>query len=250
MKTYSKLCTEFYDLEQHPNATQAHLFYMYHARQAKGSILEPMCGTGRFLIPMLQAGLDIQGFDASSHMLDALIKKYALVSAQAAPVWQQFLQEFSCDKRYQLMFIPYGSLGLITNYQDLKKSLAVMYEHLAVGGKCILEIETIASVPHPCGVWRRGSHTRPDGSKIVLNFLASYQPETQLFQSRSRYESVSDGVVIESEEELFQQHLCRFDELDMLLQDVGFPTIKKYAPYDADQPVDENTPIIIYECQK
>lgn len=250
MKIYSKLCTEFYDLEQHPNAAQAHLFYMYHARQARGPILEPMCGSGRFLIPMLQAGLDVQGFDASCYMLDALRKKYSRVSAQAAPVWQQFLQDFSSDKRYQLICIPYGSLGLITNYQDLKKSLAVMYTHLAIGGKCILEIETVASVPHLCGVWQRGSHTRPDGSKIVLNFLASYESATQLFQSRSRYESIRDGAVIESEEELFQQYLFRFDELDLLLQEVGFSAIKKYTPYDPSQSVNEDTPIIIYECLK
>lgn len=250
IKTYLKLCTEFYDLEKHPYDNEALSFYINQARQAHGPILEPMCGTGRFLIPMLQAGLDVQGFDASPYMLDAFKKKYAQVSSQPAPIWQDLVQNFVSDKRYRLIFIPYGSLGLITNYDDLKKSLAVIHHHLEPGGKFIVEIETIASVPQPCGVWQRGAHTRPDGSKIVLNFLPSYEPETQLFQSLSRYESICNDKIQETEEEIFQQYLYRVDELDVLLQDVGFVSIKKYPVYDHTQTIKEDTPIVIYECVK
>ena len=38
-----------------------------------------MCGTGRFLIPMLEANLDIEGFDASTDMLEALQRKYSTI---------------------------------------------------------------------------------------------------------------------------------------------------------------------------
>lgn len=250
MKTYSKLSTEFYDCVQHPNSDQAHSFYIHHAHQALGPVLEPMCGTGRFLIPMLQAGFDVQGFDASAYMLDALKKKYAKISLQPAPVWQQFLQDLNSDKRYQLIFIPYGSLGLITNYDDLKKSLVTLHRHLEGGGKLLLEIETIASVPGQRGGWRRDSYTRADGSELVLNFITSYQTETQIFQSRAHYESLIGGLVTETEEELFEQYLFRCDELDSLLQAFGFATIKKYPAYDSAENVDESTPIIIYECIK
>lgn len=250
LKTYLKLCTEFYDLENHPNDAQAMSFYMQHAHKAQGPILEPMCGTGRFLIPMLQAGLDAEGFDASSYMLDAFKQKYVQVSTQTEVVWQQFVQDFERNKRYQLIFIPYGSFGLITNYEDRAKSLGAMYCHLESGGKFIVEIETVASVPQPCGVWRRGVNTRSDGSKIALNFLASYDQQSQIFQSFSRYESIIDNKVQTTEEENFQQYLYRLDEFDQLLLDAGFTNIKKYPAYTPDEVVDENTPIIIYECGK
>ncbi len=248
LKTYLKLCTEFYDLEQHPHHDQALAFYMQQAKQANGPILEPMCGTGRFLIPMLQAGLDAEGFDASEYMLDAFRQKYAQMSSQDAPIWQQFVQDLSSNKRYQLIFIPYGSLGLITNYEDLKKSLSVLYRHVAPGGKLIIEIETIESVPQPCGIWRRGVNTRLDGSKIALSFVTSYDPQSQMFTSFSRYESIINGVVDASEEENFQQYLFRIDELDQLLMDAGFANIKKYQPYDQTKAVSVDAPIIIYEC--
>ena len=43
----------------------AYDFYLSYAKEANGPILEPMCGTGRFLLPLLAAGFKIEGFDAS-----------------------------------------------------------------------------------------------------------------------------------------------------------------------------------------
>ena len=97
LTTYQKLCTEFYDLEQHKDGAQAVMFYTNYAQQANGPILEPMCGTGRFLIPILQLGLKAEGFDASSYMLEAFKQKYP-----NAPVWQQFIEDFNMNKLYSL----------------------------------------------------------------------------------------------------------------------------------------------------
>ena len=242
MKTYAKLCTEFYDLEQHPNHAQALAFYMAHAQQANGSILEPMCGTGRFLIPMLQAGLDAQGFDASLHMLDALRNKYARMSTQQARYGNSSCKILIVMRGNNLIFIPYGSFGLITDHADVVKSLSVMYRHLVPGGRCMIDIETVASVPSQCGVRQRGVHARPDGSAIALTFLPSYDAQVQLFQSHSRYELMRDGIVVATEDELFQQYLYQCDELDPLLQAAGFSSIKKYPAYDATKKVDHTTP--------
>ena len=56
--TYQSLCTQFYDLEFDFRKTKsnAHLlqknFFLEAARLAKGPILEPMCGTGRLMLPL------------------------------------------------------------------------------------------------------------------------------------------------------------------------------------------------------
>lgn len=46
-----------------------------YAEEAKGPILEPMCGTGRFLIPLLKKGYAVTGFDYSPDMLNVCRKK-------------------------------------------------------------------------------------------------------------------------------------------------------------------------------
>lgn len=249
LTTYLKLCTEFYDLEHHQDAQDV-AFYMDYACQAHGPILEPMCGTGRFLIQMLQAGFDIEGFDASPHMLNALEQKYKAITNKKPPVWQQFVQDFSSDKRYKLIFVPYGSWGLMTSLEDSKHSLAAMYHHLLPGGKFIVEIETVASVPQPCGIWRRGVHKRADGSLVAINTLTSYDPTTQIFRSICRYESIVQGAVVATETEDFLQYLHRFVEMDDLLANAGFTSIQKYQDYKKTPATDPNAPLIIYECTK
>jgi SAM-dependent methyltransferase len=245
---YAKLCVEFYDMEEHPNHEHALSFYMRHAKMAQGPILEPMCGSGRFLIPMLKEGLDVEGFDASSHMLNALRQKYSQITEKEAPVTEQFVQDFVSDKYFSLIFIPYGSWGLITDMYEVKKALEVLFRRLLPGGKFIIEIETVASVCQPVGISRRATHTRADGLILALSFTTAYNDATQLFQSYSRYESIINNKIKEQEEELFEQYLYRIDELDYMLDEVGFTQIKKYPAFDPTQQVDLNTPIIIYEC--
>ena len=71
MKSHLKLCNEAYNIDK-PNAPEDALsFYLQYAEQAHGPILEPMCGSGRFPIPLLQRGFIIDGADASPDMLRA-----------------------------------------------------------------------------------------------------------------------------------------------------------------------------------
>ena len=66
MNSYKKICTEFYAIDK-PNApTEALEFYLRYAQKAKGLILEPMCGSGRFLLPFLEHGFSIDGMDADT----------------------------------------------------------------------------------------------------------------------------------------------------------------------------------------
>lgn len=69
LDTYISLCTEVYDLSKPKPPEDAYAFYRSYVKEAKGLVLESMCGTGRFLIPLLEEGFDVQGFDASNHML-------------------------------------------------------------------------------------------------------------------------------------------------------------------------------------
>ena len=53
LDTYLNLCTQVYELSK-PKVPEAdYNFYKSYLQDAKGKILEPMCGTGRFLLPSL-----------------------------------------------------------------------------------------------------------------------------------------------------------------------------------------------------
>lgn len=75
MKTYQNLCALYYDLDKPDAPADALGFYLEYAKNTNGPIFEPMCGTGRFLIPMPQRGFDIEGSDASTFMLSIVSAK-------------------------------------------------------------------------------------------------------------------------------------------------------------------------------
>lgn len=59
---YGNLCTEMYEI-LHSEAPSDELdFYLSYAEKGK-KILEPLCGSGRFLVPFLERGFTISGID-------------------------------------------------------------------------------------------------------------------------------------------------------------------------------------------
>lgn len=71
---YGSLCTEMYEI-LHEKAPREELeFYLSHAEKQM-KILEPLCGSGRFLVPFMERGFDISGMDLSEEMLTKLRQK-------------------------------------------------------------------------------------------------------------------------------------------------------------------------------
>lgn len=146
LKSYHSLCTQFYDLVRPQPPEDAYEFYRTYVANAGGSIMEPMCGSGRFLLPLLKENFDIVGFDASEHMLNALRDKAEFHNLKPE-IWQGFVEDLNRTQRYNLIFIPSGSFGHLINYDSVKKSLQVLYDHLNDDGVLLFEAETSKIVP-------------------------------------------------------------------------------------------------------
>jgi 2-polyprenyl-3-methyl-5-hydroxy-6-metoxy-1,4-benzoquinol methylase len=72
LTTYGSLCTEVYEITkpiagEYPDVP----YFIEHLSSIDGKILEAMVGKGCLLIPLLEAGLNVEGIDASSDMLAA-----------------------------------------------------------------------------------------------------------------------------------------------------------------------------------
>ena len=117
METYNNLCTQYYDLDKPTAPPDALNFYLEYAKNANGPIFEPMCGTGRFLIPLLELDFDIEGSDASTHML-SICKEKCAAKGLTAKLHHQFLNEMAFDKKFGLIFIPSGSFGLLVSFRE------------------------------------------------------------------------------------------------------------------------------------
>ncbi|HHT9714633.1 TPA: class I SAM-dependent DNA methyltransferase [Legionella pneumophila] len=248
LDTYQSLCTEVYDLSK-PNVPQdAYSFYRSYAVEAKGTILEPMCGTGRFLLPLAEEGFDVQGFDASQPMLERLHAK-ARSKNLNPKVWYGFIEDLNQSEKYSLIFIPSGSFCLITEKADIQKALKIIYEHLEDKGLFVFEVETRYAVPNELGIWRGSRWPKEDGTLIVLSQLAMLNEE--VCYSIGKYELIENNRVIQTEVEEYKIRIYQNSSfLYNLLTEVGFSNVRMVKGFDRNAPPDEKDESIVFECRK
>ncbi len=248
MDTYGKLCTEFYDLSKPEAPADALEFYLRHLDNTNGPVLEPMCGSGRFLIPFLERGIDIEGVDASPHMLQACHARCEKKGLHPK-LYQQFLQDLELPRQYGYIFIPAGSFGLLINPEDATEGLRRLYQHLLPDGKLILEIETTFAQPEAPGKWHEWRITRPDSAEIVFSALPAYDEKSQLQHDIHRYQLFKNGKLIESEVEYFLLRLYEPARFQGLLEDTGFTAVRVTGAY-TDVTIEGNESVVVFQCRR
>jgi len=249
MSQYGKLSTEFYELDKPEAAPDAFDFYEAFARDAGGPIHEPMCGTGRFLLPLLAQGLDISGSDASANMLGACRKRAASLGLEP-DLRQQSLQELECARAPSLVFIPSGSFGLLLDDALVRTALARVHRQLAPGGTFLVEAE-LQQPPQPelSGVWGGRWVERPEGGRIILSWLVQYSGAPNVTTNLHRYELVEDGKLIATHFEELRVRSYEPREFGNLLEAAGFREIEALKPYSRE-PWDDSDDAVVFSARK
>ncbi len=242
------LCTEMYDLDKPVVPTDALSFYMVYAKKSAGPVLEPMCGTGRYLLPLSESGIAIDGFDSSAYMLDACKRKCE--AKQLKPkLWIENIEDFDAGRQYALIIIPAGSFGLIITDDAVTKSLNRLKAHLLPGGTLVMEIETPSCKPENSIEWvetKRGK--RSNGDTLVENVKTSYDTENKLSHYHLKYNLVVGGEIVETECMDFVTRLYYHNEFKETLIGNGFKKVKSLKAYDQATPSKDDG-VVVYECQ-
>jgi len=248
LNSYRKLCTEFYDTDKPTAPPDALAFYRRYAEEANGPILEPMCGSGRFLVPLAEAGFDIDGSDASPDMLDACRRKCE-ARGLTPNITEQLLDKLETTRQYALIFIPAGSFGLITDPQSTKESLRRIHDVMLPGAKLVLEVP-VRTLTESCS-WPWGGRwiDRADGARLIVSWMGRYDADERVSHSINRYELVKDGKLLDTEFESFDLRSYDREEITALLQEANFTEIKASVDYAGTPFVDIGDELII-ECSK
>lgn len=247
MDSYLMLCTQAYDIDKPTAPAGALAFYERYAREAGGPILEPMCGSGRFLVPLLEGGHDIDGVDASPHMLGAC--KQRCENLGLTPIlYEQFLHQLELPRYYRFVFIAAGSFGLITDMDEVRESLRRIHASMDEGATLVLEAERPRSPRSHSWPWGGKWWIRPDGARIVFSWVGHYDADERVDHSVHRYELVRNGQLLETEFENFDLRYYEPPELRELLLEAGFVNVevpKFGSPADVDS--DEE---FVFECTR
>jgi ubiquinone/menaquinone biosynthesis C-methylase UbiE len=207
-----------------------------------------MCGSGRFLIPLLERGLDIDGVDASPHMLQACRNHCAKLGITPV-LHEQFIERITFSRQYDLVIIPASSFCLVIERKDVEESLRRIYALMTPAGKFVVEVELHRQRPSESRPWEGRWVERPDGAKIVLSSLSHYDAKDHLMHSINRYDLIKNGQLFETEFEDFNLRYYDLIEFDQLLEAAGFQDRKALKLYTFSA-ADETDRSVVFECSK
>lgn len=248
LNTYLDLCTQVYELSKPKVPEEDYNFYKSYLQDATGKILEPMCGTGRFLLPFLQDGFELQGFDASQNMLESLNEKAKLLGL-SPDVWHGYMEQIKQDGTFGLIFIPSGSFGLLIDETVANNTLKTFYNILEPGGVLVFEAETLKAIPEKFGVPRSSAYKRNDGNMILATFF-DVPPENNVGTSICRYELIIGNQITQTEIEEFKLRMYDPEHLVKILKNIGFSSVNLRKSFDRALSPDDTDEIVVCECRK
>lgn len=240
---YGSLCTEMYEI-LHREAPQDELgFYLSYAKKGE-KILEPLCGSGRFLVPFWQRGYEISGIDLSQEMLDKLKQK-----APDARAWQADIIEHNFAEQYDYIFISSGSVSLFTDLGVCKAILRKLKDLLLPGGKLVFAVDTVANRCEDGEEYKTSVSVKTaEGLDLILKSKNHYDEQSQTQFSPGIYELRRGEQLLQSEPMDFQTHLYRFGEMEGYLKEIGFAKVATYSSFSKEIAKDDRCEMFLFEC--
>lgn len=212
-------------------------YYAQHIAACPQPALEVGCGTGRLLLPLLERGFNVEGFDVSPDML-AMCKEKAAQRNLAPVLYEQAMQDLDVQKRYGCIFSALGTFQQISNRADAQRALQKLYDHMLPGGRLIVYLYLPWHDAPPFGEWHEHETIVVHNKKIVVREKSIHDPLEQLIFSTYCYEVFENSMCIEQEEhELTLRWYSRY-EFQMMLAQAGFKNSIVSAGYDDNGPFD------------
>jgi SAM-dependent methyltransferase len=218
-------------------------FYVDEARKAGSPVLELGCGTGRILLPVAEAGVQIVGLDLSTPMLNVLRQKLARCHTETqarVELLEGDMRRFSLAQRFNLAMLPYRAFLHLLTPKDQRQALSCIREHLVDNGRLILnvfdpDLELMAASmgPHGAALRKDSECLDPEtGRRVILWFTGQYDQEHQLLDGAFIFEELDDNgnVLKKTYSPLRLRYVYRY-EMRYLLELCGFKVEALYGDF-------------------
>lgn len=232
LTTYRKLCTEVYELTKPVGGEYSDVpYFIHHLSKISGRILEGMVGTGRLLIPLLEAGLQVEGIDASPDML-AVCRRNCAARGLSSRLYEGSIENLSVPGKFSAIVVTLSSFMLLGNRAAAIATLQAFAKHLEPNGRIFVDLELpVGSFKTENVVNQRKPIQCLDGSVIVMQTSSSIDWLEQIEHTLIRYEKWKDGKLIDAELQHLPLHWFGREEFVMCLRDQGYTNITLCANY-------------------
>jgi len=229
-------------------------FYLETARAAGGPVLEVGCGTGRLLIPTLEAGAEIDGIDLSPGMLEVLRRKAAARGLQAR-VAVGDMRDFTMPRRYALITIPFRTFLHNLTAEDQIATLRCCREHLEPGGALVLNLfhldfaRVIARKKEERTLERELVHPE-SGLPMKIFSRHRYDRVNQILDADKEIQVLDEhGAVASTHAHRFRLRWIYKAEMELLLRLAGFNRWQVWGGFDR-RPLARDTDEMVWTAWK
>lgn len=220
------------------------------------------CGTGRILLPLLRAGLEVHGCDYSKDML-AQLEMLVQQEGLSTRLFHQSMHELDLPFRYRTIYAC-GVIGLGGESLLALEAMRRCYDHLRPGGFFIFDYSPRWNDPpawlnrlpdsrhaNPSPWSDPGQReSLPDGTELETSTrTVEMDPLENVATRQIRCRLWKDGLMVD--EEIYTQKVGDFskNELVFMLERAGFRDIQVKGSY-CDDPATADDPVILFLASK
>jgi SAM-dependent methyltransferase len=232
--------------------------YLDLAKKYRGPVLEIGCGTGRILLLIARAGIEIHGLDASASMLRVLKERLA---SELAPVRRKVqlhegdMRRFHVARKFPLVLMPFRPLQHMHTLADQLAALRNAAHHLSPRGIFAFDVfypdfeKIFGGIGEEMQdlVW-----TMPDASgKVIRRFFRkeSVDKIRQTIYFTFLYRTYDGEQIVREESEKFQMSYFTYPHLRALFLLAGLEPVAEYGSFEKT-PLDNSSPEMIFLLRK
>ncbi len=183
--------------------------------------LEICCGTGLPMLDLIEAGLDVEGLDASEDMLNICEEKSRKRNLSVT-LHHSRMQDFVVARKYRSVYVANGSITLLSSDVDLHNTLLRIRACLAPTGTVLIDLE----VPNVAGLRKyvgKFKTTEFEGYQLRVGMThLEWNEMNQQLVAELRYERIDPNGKVESVDRSWARKIWNVDQFSDHLVNAGF----------------------------
>lgn len=227
-------------------------FYLELAKQAGGPILEIGCGTGRVLLPIARAGIDIHGLDNSGPMLTILGNH---LSHEAPDVRRRVslhtgdMRDFRLNRTFPLVTIPFRPMQHMFTTSDQIQALQSAAIHVADGGMLAFDVfyPKFDRLPLRIGEEQLEAEWSPTPEMTIRRYFRkdALDKIRQILTITFIFRTYRRDTLVSEEQEILKMSYYTYPHLQALFSLVGLQSVAEYGSF-AKAPLDNQSEEMIF----
>lgn len=221
-------------------------FYLALAERQGGPVLEIACGTGRVLLAIARAGIEIQGVDLSPSLLAILERKLASEADQIrdkVTLTKADMRDFYLGRTFRLVTIPFRPLQHLAEIEDQIRALTSAKRHMARDGLLAFNVffPNFAMLEQDVGVERHDLEwIDPENrARIWKRYFvrSSVDKLRQVFRGEFVFKAYEDGRQVDEERSPFSMSYYTYPHMLLLFRICGLEIVEQFGSFEKE-PID------------